>query len=156
VLLLPAATRLNEQIKAALNRRHVACHLVEYPTAETIKTAVALRMGVTILPTSAVQDELRSGTLSARSITGWPGATRVIQLLVRAEGRPPRQAAAFSALIRQHSRRAQMSDVVHSVQQHPDCPRLTDTGPRPSGVFIRYLRPGAAGDSRGIWFLTAC
>jgi DNA-binding transcriptional LysR family regulator len=102
VLLLAAGTGLNEQIKAALNRRRVACHLVEYPTAETIKTAVALRMGVTILPASAVQDELRSGTLSARSITGWPGATRVIQLLVRAEGRPPRQVATFSALLKQH------------------------------------------------------
>jgi DNA-binding transcriptional LysR family regulator len=63
---------------------------------------VALRMGVTILPASAVQAELRSGTLSARSFIGWAGAARVIQLLVRAEGRPPRPVATFSALLKQH------------------------------------------------------
>jgi DNA-binding transcriptional LysR family regulator len=102
LLLLASGTGLNELIKTALSRRHIACHLVEYPTAETIKTAVALRMGVTILPASAVQDELRSGTLSARPFAGWPGASRVIQLLVRAEGRPPPPAATFSALLKQH------------------------------------------------------
>jgi DNA-binding transcriptional LysR family regulator len=102
LLLLAAGTGLNEQIKAALSRRHIVCHLVEYPTAETIKTAVALRMGLTILPASAVQDELRSGTLSARTFTGWAGAARVIQLLVRANGRPPRPVATFTALLKQH------------------------------------------------------
>ena len=102
VLLLAAGTGLNELITTALSRRRIACHLVDYPTAETIKTAVALRMGVTILPASAVQDELRSGVLSARSFTGWSGAARLIQLLVRANGRPPRAVATFSALLKQH------------------------------------------------------
>jgi DNA-binding transcriptional LysR family regulator len=102
LLLLAPGTGLNELIKSALSRRHIACHLVEYPTAETIKTAVALQMGVTILPASAVQQEVRSGTLSGRAFTGWPGASRVIQLLVRAQGRPPRPVATFLALLKQH------------------------------------------------------
>jgi DNA-binding transcriptional LysR family regulator len=102
LLLLASGTGLNEQIKVALSRRHITCHLVEYPTAETIKTAVALHMGVTILPASAVQEEVRSRTLVARPFAGWPGAPRVMQLLVRAEGRPPPPVATFSALLKKY------------------------------------------------------
>jgi DNA-binding transcriptional LysR family regulator len=100
LLVLASGTGLHEQISAALRERGMHCRLVEYPNAETIKTAVALHMGAAILPASAVQDELRAGTLAARSIADWPGATRVLRLLVRAEGRPPAPVLVFRALLR--------------------------------------------------------
>lgn len=102
LLVLPPSTGLYEQIESALRHRGITCHLVEHPTAETIKTSVALGMGVSILPASAVLKEVRAGTLSGRPIAGWPGAARVIQVLVRAEGRPPPPVAAFTSLLRTH------------------------------------------------------
>jgi LysR family hydrogen peroxide-inducible transcriptional activator len=102
VLVLAAGTGLYEQVKTALSRRRISCHLVEYPTAETIKSAVALEMGVAILPASAVQNELRLGALSARSFADWSGSARAIHLLVRAEGRPTRPVATFSAMLKKH------------------------------------------------------
>jgi len=77
---------------------------VEYPTAETIKTAVALGMGCSVLPVSAVREELASGKLAGRPLTDWPGAERIIHVLVRAEGRPPKPVADFIALLRGHYR----------------------------------------------------
>jgi DNA-binding transcriptional LysR family regulator len=100
LLMLPASTGLHEQIEAVLRRRRVACHLVEYPTAETIKTAVALGMGSTILPASAVREEVAAKHLSARPIADWPGAERIIHVLVRAEGRPPQVVDEFITLLR--------------------------------------------------------
>jgi DNA-binding transcriptional LysR family regulator len=102
LLVLPAETGLYEQIAAALRQRRVGCRLVEHPTAETIKTAVALGVGRSILPSSAVRAELAAGALSGRPIEDWPGATRSIRLLLRAEGRPPEPVAAFAALLREH------------------------------------------------------
>ena len=102
LLVLPSGTGLHDQIDTALRVRHVAAHLVEYPTAETIKTAVGLGMGLTILPRSAVNDELSRGVLSAASIADWPGAERIIHALVRAEGHPPDHIRAFIALLRGH------------------------------------------------------
>jgi DNA-binding transcriptional LysR family regulator len=104
LLVLAAGTGLHEQISAVLRERGVGCRLVEYPNAETIKTAVALGMGATILPASAVRDELQAGTLMARPIADWPGAMRVIRLLVRAEGRPPPPVLTFRALLREQYR----------------------------------------------------
>ena len=104
LLLLAAGTGLHEQIETALREHGVAAHLVEYPTAETIKTAVGLGMGSTILPASAVGTELASARLSARPIVDWTAASRVVRLLVRAEGRPPASVAAFTRLLQQHYR----------------------------------------------------
>jgi DNA-binding transcriptional LysR family regulator len=106
VLVLPAATGLHQQIADALRKRKVSCRLVEYPTAETIKTAVALGMGCSILPVSAVREELASGKLSGRPLADWPGAERIIHALVRAEGRPPKPVADFITLLRRHYREA--------------------------------------------------
>jgi DNA-binding transcriptional LysR family regulator len=102
LLVLPVTTGLHEQVDAALRQRHVAAHLLEYPTAETIKTAVALGMGMTILPHSAVADELRRGILSAQAFADWPDAERVIHALLRAEGRPPNHVRAFIDLLREY------------------------------------------------------
>src|SRR5262249_54209959 len=62
LLLLPLGTGLHEQIDTALRQRHIQAHPVEYPTAETIKTAVELGMGVSVLPLSAVRNELGRGS----------------------------------------------------------------------------------------------
>jgi DNA-binding transcriptional LysR family regulator len=102
LLVLPVTTGLHEQVEGLLRQRHVDVHLVEYPTAETIKTAVALGMGITILPRSAVASELERGTLVARAFADWPDAERVIHALVRVEGRPPHHVTAFIALLRRH------------------------------------------------------
>jgi DNA-binding transcriptional LysR family regulator len=109
LLVLPSGTGLHEQIAAALRSGGITCHLVEYPTAETIKTSVALGMGATILPASAVLEDLRAGTLTARPLAGWPGAARVIQILVRAEGRPPPPVATFTRLLKDHYARSALT-----------------------------------------------
>jgi DNA-binding transcriptional LysR family regulator len=100
LLLLPHDTGLGEQIEGALARAQVSCRLAPFPTAETIKSAVALGMGVTILPASAVHEELHDGRLTSREIADWPEARRVVRALLRAEGRPSPLASAFLALLR--------------------------------------------------------
>jgi DNA-binding transcriptional LysR family regulator len=102
LLVLSVGTGLYELIDSALRQRGVACTLVEYPTAETLKTAVALHMGVTLLPESAVRSEVAAGALVARRIDNWDGAIRVIHMLVRAEGRVPTRLQLFAGLLRQH------------------------------------------------------
>jgi DNA-binding transcriptional LysR family regulator len=104
VLVLPSTTGLHQQVAEALRERKVSAHLVEHPTAETIKAAVALGVGCSILPVSAVRDELAAGKLSGRPLSDWPGAERVIHALVRAEGRPPTPVADFITLLRRHYR----------------------------------------------------
>jgi DNA-binding transcriptional LysR family regulator len=100
LLVLPQGTGLHEQVVAALRRPAPGCRLLEYPTAETIKTAVALGVAATILPASAVQAEIEAGTLVARRIADWPDAERVIRVLLRAEGKPPAVVEEFVALLR--------------------------------------------------------
>lgn len=104
LLVLPTGTGLHEQITSALARAGISCRLAEYPTAETIKTMVALRVGITILPLSAVRHEVQSGTLRASAITDWPEATRVVRLLIRATGRLTAPVAAFVPLLEEHYR----------------------------------------------------
>jgi len=102
LLVLPAGTGLHEQVASALKRRKVGSQLVEHPTAETIKTAVRLGMGLAILPASAVRAETADGALTARPIADWPGATRVVQLLTRSSGREPASVRAFRDLLVRH------------------------------------------------------
>jgi DNA-binding transcriptional LysR family regulator len=104
VLVLPAGTGLHEQIEEGLRRHGITCRLVEHPTAETIKTAAALGMGLTILPESAVRGEVRAGTLAARPFADWAEAAREIHVVVRAGGRPAAPVQAFTALLQQHYR----------------------------------------------------
>lgn len=100
LLVLAAGTGMYEQVDAALRERGVTCKLVEHPTAETIKTALSLGSAVSILPASAIRDEVQAGTLVARPITGWREARRTVRLLVRAEGRPPAAVTALLDLLR--------------------------------------------------------
>jgi DNA-binding transcriptional LysR family regulator len=102
LLVLTSGTGLHDQIETALRHRGIVCHLIEHPTAETIKTSVALEMGVTILPASAVRVEIANGTLAASPIVDWPEAARDIHLLVRTDGQTPRPVTAFSTLLREH------------------------------------------------------
>ena len=99
LLVLAPGTGLHELVEEALRRRGVSCHLVEHPNAETIKTAVRLGMGVSILPVSAVREELRAGTLAAREIADWPSGERVIRVLVRSSGRAPKVVSEFVSLL---------------------------------------------------------
>ncbi len=102
LLVLPVTTGLHEQISTALRQRGIPARLVEYPTAETIKTAVGLGMGISILPLSAVRSEVDAGTLAATAIAGWPEGERVIHALVRSEGHTPEHVSAFITLLRRH------------------------------------------------------
>jgi DNA-binding transcriptional LysR family regulator len=101
LLVLAPGTGLHELVEEALRVRGVSCRLVEHPTAETIKTAVALGMGMTILPASAVKEELGAGRLAAKGIADWPGGERAIRVLTRASGRVPGEVTAFVALFRE-------------------------------------------------------
>ena len=101
VLVLAAGTGLYELVEEALKRRKVSCRLVEHPTAETIKTAVRLGMGVTILPASAVRDERRAGTLAGRVIADWPGGERAIRVLTRSSGKANPIVSDFVAVLRE-------------------------------------------------------
>lgn len=101
VLALAAGTGLHELVEEALRKRKVFCQLKEYPTAETIKTAVRLGMGVTILPASAVREERRGGTLRGRVIADWPGGERAIRVLTRSSGRANPVVGAFVAVLRE-------------------------------------------------------
>jgi DNA-binding transcriptional LysR family regulator len=106
LLVLPIGTGLHEQVVDALSQQRVTCRLVEHPTAETIKATVALGAGASILPASAVREELRLGTLFASSIAGWVGASREVRLLTRAQGKTPAPVSDFASLLREHYRAA--------------------------------------------------
>ena len=96
-----SGTGLHEQIAEALRQRGV-CHLRKYPTAETIKSAVALGIGATILARSAGgQDELCNCTLRYAYCRP-AGCERIIRLLVRAEGQSARSRQAFVSLCVEH------------------------------------------------------
>jgi DNA-binding transcriptional LysR family regulator len=98
---LAEGTGLHELVEEALRVRGVGCTLVEYPTAETIKTAVELGMGVTILPRSAVREEVGAGKLVGREILDWPGGERLVRAVVRAGGKLSKEVEAFVALLRE-------------------------------------------------------
>src|SRR5262249_2430886 len=106
VLVLPSTTGLHQQIADALRQRKVTAHLVEYPTAETIKAPVALGVGRSGFPGAAVRAGRTAGKLSGRPLADWPGAERAIPALVRAEGRPPTPVTDFINLLRRHYRDA--------------------------------------------------
>jgi DNA-binding transcriptional LysR family regulator len=101
VLVLAAGTGLHELVEEALRKRKVSCRLAEHPTAETIKTAVRLGMGVTILPLSAVREERHAGTLRGRAIADWPGGERAIRVLTRSSGKTNPVVSDFVAVLRE-------------------------------------------------------
>ncbi len=101
-LLVPSPqTGLRRQIEHALATRGVVCPLVEHPTAETIKTAIALGMGVAILPQSVVAEDLHAGRLAAHPFSDWPDAHRTVRVLLRAEGATPPPVQALIRLLQE-------------------------------------------------------
>lgn len=89
LLVLPPAAGMRQEVERALERSGVDAHLREYPSTETAKTAIALGMGISVLPASAVRAEVAAGSLSARPMADWPYPARQIRLVTRAEGRIP-------------------------------------------------------------------
>lgn len=86
LLVLPKATGLRQQLVKRLTDAAVNCHLVEHPTVETLKTIVSLDMGVTLLPRSAVAEEVAQGRLSAILVEDWPDNGRPVLAVTRGEG----------------------------------------------------------------------
>jgi len=104
LMVLHPRAGMRQEVERALADHGVTCRLVEHPTVETIKTAVMLQMGVAVLPASAVREEVRAGRLAARPIADWPGSSRTVRAVVRAEGSLPEQVRAFIHMVKQHYR----------------------------------------------------
>lgn len=102
LLVLQPQAGLRQEVERALSEHGVTCRLAEHPTVETIKTAVQLQMGATILPASAVREEVRSGRLAARPIEDWPGSARTVRAYVRSEGTLPEVVRTFIQLMKEH------------------------------------------------------
>lgn len=102
LLVLQPQAGFRQEIERALAEHGVTCRLVEHPTVETIKTAIALQMGAAILPASAIRDEVRQGKLSAQPIADWPESSRKIQAFVRSEGELSQPVRSFVNLLRKH------------------------------------------------------
>jgi DNA-binding transcriptional LysR family regulator len=94
-------TGLRHQIERALADRGITATLHEHPIAETIKTAVALGMGVAILPRSVVVADVAAGRLHAVPLDDWPDAYRTVRVLIRAEGAVPTAVRALIGLLQE-------------------------------------------------------
>ncbi|MFZ5824340.1 MAG: LysR family transcriptional regulator, partial [Bacillota bacterium] len=102
LLVLQPQAGLRQEVERALTEHGVTCRLAEHPTVETIKTAVQLQMGVTLLPASAVREDVRTGRLAAVPVEDWPASTRTIRAFVRAEGTLPEPVRTFIHLLKEH------------------------------------------------------
>lgn len=102
LLVLHPQAGLRQEVERALTDHGVTCRLAEHPTVETIKTAVRLQMGVTILQASAVREDVRSGRLTALPIADWPESSRTIRAFVRGEGTLPEPVRTFIHLVKEH------------------------------------------------------
>ncbi len=102
LLVLHPQAGLRNEVERALADHAVTCRLIEHPSVETIKTAVLLQMGATILPASAVRDDVRSGKLVAQPIADWPESVRTIRAYTRAEGALPEPVRTFIHMLKDH------------------------------------------------------
>lgn len=102
LLVLTPQAGLRQEVERALGDHGITCRLAEHPTVETIKTAVQLQMGATILPASAVREDVRSGRLAAQPIADWPESTRTVRAYVRSEGTLPEVVRTFIHLLKEH------------------------------------------------------
>lgn len=102
LLVLQPQAGLRQEVERALAEHGVTCRLAEHPTVETIKTAVQLQMGVTLLPASAVREDVRMGRLAAQPVEDWPASTRTIRAFVRTEGTLPEPVRTFIHLLKEH------------------------------------------------------
>ncbi len=102
LLVMPLDSGLRKETDRALAELGIAPRLVEYPTIETLKTAVMLGMGPAVLPSSAVKAEVDAGRLIACPLEGWPEPARTIRAVVRAEGAVPEPVKNLISMIREH------------------------------------------------------
>lgn len=103
LLVLPAESGLRKEVARAfeLVAQPVPRH-TEYPTLETLKSAIQMGMGRALIPQSAVRSEMISGLLEARAVVDWPSPTRQVRLVVRSEGPVPEGVREFARLLREH------------------------------------------------------
>jgi DNA-binding transcriptional LysR family regulator len=101
LLMLPPESGLRGELLREFEARGVEPKIITHPTVQTIKLAVSLGMGWTILPSSAIRDEVKAGKLAAEPIEDWPEAVRTIRAYTRAEGALPEPARHLIALMRE-------------------------------------------------------
>lgn len=101
VLVLPRDSGLRQRVIRVLWEAGIDHKLEEYPTVETLKTMVALDLGVTLLPRSAVADEVAQGRLAAIPLRDWPDQGQAVLAVTRSEGELPEPARALLRLLRQ-------------------------------------------------------
>ncbi len=101
LLALPRTAGLHQQLVKVLDEHGIRCELVEQATVESIKTMVALEMGITLLPRSAVADEVAQGRLAAVPLKDWPDNGRTVLAVTRGEGEVPEPVTAFIRALRE-------------------------------------------------------
>ncbi|HLO04205.1 MAG TPA: LysR family transcriptional regulator [Symbiobacteriaceae bacterium] len=101
LLMLPPEAGLRGELGREIEARGIEPKVITHPTVETIKLAVSLGMGWTILPSSAIRDEVKAGKLAAEPIEDWAEAVRTIRAYTRAEGALPEPARHLIALMRE-------------------------------------------------------
>lgn len=101
LLMLTPEAGLRGELGREIEARGIQPKMITHPTVETIKLAVSLGMGWTILPASAIRDEVKGGKLTAEPIADWPEAMRTIRAYTRAEGALPEPARHLIALMRE-------------------------------------------------------
>lgn len=106
LLVLPKAAGLRQQLTRILAEAGVNANLVEHTTVETIKAMVGLEIGATLLPFSAVAEEVRQGKLAAVEVVDWPDHGRQILAVTRSEGALPEPAGAFLKALQERYRTA--------------------------------------------------
>lgn len=102
LLVLQPQAGLRTEVERALSDRGITCRLIEHPSVETIKTAALLQMGSTILPASAVREDVRAGKLIALPIGDWPESVRTIRAYTRAEGVLSESVRTFIHMLKEH------------------------------------------------------
>lgn len=95
---------IRKEIDRQLRKHEVEIHVVmAFDNIETIKRAVELQEGVSILPEPAIQNEVRSGSLVAIPMTT-PTLTRPLGIIHRRSGELTRTAQRFIELIQNRER----------------------------------------------------
>ena len=98
------ALAIRKAIDKALRQRGVKANVaMEFDNIETIKRAVELQEGVSILPEPAIQNEVRAGTLVAVPLTS-PTLIRPLGIIHRRSGELSRTARRFIDLIQNRER----------------------------------------------------
>lgn len=100
LFVLPRQTGWRQQLVRTLAQEDISYRLVEHPTVETIKVVLAMGMGASLLPLSAVAQEVARGTLRAVPVSNWPEDGRTIYAITRSEGALPEVARDLMTALR--------------------------------------------------------